>query len=632
MCGVFGVLWHKPAARADERSLARVVPLLEHRGPDSSGVFADERVGLVHTRLALVDLDARSNQPFWDASRRYGLVFNGEIYNFRELRRELEADGVAFRTSSDTEVLLEAIIHRGLDATLLRLEGMFAFAMYDRETGSLTLARDRFGIKPLFIHEDGNAFLFASNVRALGTWVRLEPDRFSISSYLHGFGGPTSGRSFFSNVVIVPPGTIVVARSGCRSVQRHFWTMADFWEPDEIARLKALKPNRLVDLVEEQLFESVKKQLVADAPVGTLCSGGVDSAVVTAMAARLHDSLAVFHANVVGPDTSEFQAARQVAEHLKLDLKSVDVGERDNLDLLVDVMLHYAHPFTYHPNSVPFLMVSRLVREHRVKAVLSGEGADECFVGYPWLIFNLREFLLGSPANVRAVFQQVRRGIEWARGRAVNGRHERSATSIAGGLLNGFDEDLDRENVHSVLEQRIGRTPTDRETVTLLQLGYHLRTLLHRNDCLGMAASIEARFPFLDTAVVRAAVNMPYAAKVRFAPARLDGNHWFLQDKWVLRKIAERYLPRSLAYRKKAGFVAHPVYERAHIPGAFTNGSFVIELLALNRRQADHLRMSAGPDLWMRLLHLEIWLRLFIVGERPDDVRTWLARSVNWRA
>ena len=197
--------------------------------------------------------------------------------------------------------------------------------------GSLALARDRFGIKPLYVHDQDDAFVFASEVRALRPWIRFEPDMLSISSYLYGFGGPTSGYSVYKNVTIVPPGTVVVIRPGRRACYRRFWRVQDFWNSEEVARLKALKPSQIVDEVEERLFESVRMQLLADAPVGVLCSGGLDSSVITAMASRIHNNLAIFHANVVGP-LSELDAATEVARHLKLDLKAVEVLDQDSID------------------------------------------------------------------------------------------------------------------------------------------------------------------------------------------------------------------------------------------------------------------------------------------------------------
>ena len=187
---------------------------MQHRGPDHYGIFADEGIGLVNTRLSLMDLTPRSNQPFWDRQRRYALIYNGEIYNYRELQSELEEQGVEFRTTSDTEVLLECLIHYGAEATLPRLEGMFAFALYDTREQVLVLARDRFGIKPLYVYDGHDAFLFASEVRAIRPWMTFEPDILSISSYLQGFGEPSKGYSFYKDIRSIPPGTLIMLRRG----------------------------------------------------------------------------------------------------------------------------------------------------------------------------------------------------------------------------------------------------------------------------------------------------------------------------------------------------------------------------------------------------------------------------------
>ncbi|MEO8257861.1 MAG: asparagine synthase (glutamine-hydrolyzing) [Acidobacteriota bacterium] len=626
MCGIFGIMAHRPETVVDLARLNATACALGHRGPDHHAVFSDARVGLVHTRLSLVDLDARSNQPFWDSQGRYCLVFNGEIYNFRELRAELEADGVAFRTTSDTEVLLESIIHRGVETMLPRLEGMFAFALYDSHQGSLTLARDRFGIKPLYVYDCDNAFAFASEIRALRPWIRFEPDLLSISSYLHGFGGPTSGHSFYRNVAIVPPGTVIVVAPGGRTCYRRFWQVQDFWEPDETARLSALKPRQVVDEVEERMFESVRMQLLADAPVGVLCSGGVDSALITAMAARLHANLAIFHADVAGPH-SEKDAAVTVARHLKLDLNAVQVCDQDSIESLAGVVLHYGHPFTYHPNSVPFLMVSKLVRSHRVKAILSGEGADECYVGYPSMIFNLRESVLQVPTNLRGAYRLLRRGVRYALGDRRVDAPEDDTAAIVRGMHNRFEAEVDAEETSSDLRRKSGRTPTDHELATLHQLGYHLRTLLHRNDALGMAASIEARFPFLDARLVRLAANIPYRTKVRVVPTALHKAHYFLRDKWVLREVAGRYLPRSVAQREKRGFPVSAQH-RMRIKPEFFNDSFVPEAFGLRPREIDFLVRHASQDLRLKLLHLDVWARVCLDGTPPDEVTARIKKYV----
>ena len=566
---------------------------------------------MVHTRLSLLDLSPRSNQPFGDRRGRYALIYNGEIYNFRELRSELEEQGVEFRTSSDTEVLLECLINHGIEGTLPRLEGMFAFALYDKREGLLALARDRFGIKPLYVYDKDDVFVFASEIRVMRPWVKFEPDILSISSYLQGFGEPTKGHSFYKDVKIIAPGTLITLRRGERARYSCFFSMSDFWDEGQAGALKGLKPRQIIDEVDELLLDSVKMQLVADAPVGALCSGGIDSSIMMAMASKFHNNLAIFHANVIGPD-SEYEAAAALAKHLKLDLKTVEVLEQDFLDIMPEVTTHYEHPFSHHPNSVPFLMVSKLVRSNGVKAVLSGEGADECFIGYPWLIFNLKSFirqLLSQPYP--KLHQSIRR---------LGGRQSHiPPQDLVCGLHNRFEIAIDNEDIRTQVERTSGRTVRDHDLTSLYQLSYHLRTLLHRNDCLGMAASIEARFPFLDSRLVKLAVNMPYPYKVRFSPTVLEKQHYFLRDKWVLRKVAERYLPIELAQREKLGFRVG-TQSRMQIPAEFFKGLFVADLFGLSRRETHYLVDHSPQELKLRLLHLEVWAHVCLHNSPREQI------------
>jgi len=518
MCGIFGILQHKSGRVPDQHCVEISAALLHHRGPDHQEIYVDEGIGLAHTRLSLLDLNPRSNQPFWDRQGRYCLVYNGEIYNYRELRSELEEQGIEFKTTSDTEVLLECLIHHGVKATLPRLDGMFAFALYDRHERLLTVARDRFGIKPLYVYDQQDSFVFASEIAAMRPWIRFEPDLLSISSYLQGQQGPAKGFSFFKHIKIVAPGSLITVQRGGHAHYSRFFSLGDFWNAGEVERLKQLKPSQVVDEVEETLLKSVKTQLLADAPVGALCSGGVDSSIVVAMACRFHNNLAIFHADVVGRD-SEHDAAAALAKHLRLDLKTVEVVDQDSIETMPEVMAHYGYPFTIHPNSVPFLMVSRLVRSNGVKAILTGEGSDECYIGYPWTIFSLRDFILRLPLRTYHIFPRLMKLL--LRGhyrgliseiRTLSPKPDRlykpaSYVSVPS-LQNRFERELEYDEICGHI-QRITGKPVDYKEMTCLdQMSYLLRTLLHRNDCLGMAASIESRFPFLDSRLVKLAVNI----------------------------------------------------------------------------------------------------------------------------
>ncbi len=607
MCGIFGIISHNSSTTLDQSNLSATANLLHHRGPDAHGTYCKNGVGLVHQRLSLLDLNSRSDQPFWDESGRYCLVYNGEIYNFRELRAELQARNVKFHTTSDTEVLLQCLINYKAESILPRLEGMFAFGLYDTVENSLLMARDRFGMKPLYVYDDDLIFAFSSEIKAMRPWINFEPDQFSISSYLLGFGGPTKGFTFYKNVKSVAPGSMIFVRNGKPAEYSKFFSMQDFWDADYTDNLARLKPGQIVDKMEDLLLKSVEKHMFADSKVGAFCSGGVDSSLLMAMAAKKHNNLAIFHANVKG-SWSEYDAALKLSQHLKLELKTVDVNEQDFIDLLPDVMQHYEHPFTYHPNCAPFLMVSRLVQNHEVKGMLSGEGSDECFLGYPWLG---RERIVNAYYNICNRLRTLVNKIPNV-GRII-WPYEGNGKDVVKGLLNRCEISEEEHDVHDFASKLTSSKIEKGNIRTLDYLNYHLRTLLHRNDCLGMAASIEARFPFLDNEVVKAAVNMPYRYKIRFSPTVFEKAHPGIRDKWVVRKVADRYIPRELSQRIKIGFWT-TAFERMKVSPAYFDNSFVRDLFELSSSQMRNIISQADQDLTMRLLHLDVWDHVCVHG------------------
>lgn len=619
MCGIFGVVFQDIAKIPDKELLAKSALLMAHRGPDSTGTHAEAGVGFAHTRLSLVDLDDRSRQPFYDRTGRFVLVFNGEIYNFRELKIALEVQGIVFRTSSDTEVLLEGLIRYG-ESFLNRLEGMFAFGFLDRRDRTLLLARDRFGIKPLYVFWDQEQFLFASEIKAMRPWVRFKPNLLSITAYLLGAGYPTRNACFYEGVTILPPGAKVTMTLGHPPSFGHFVRLTDLYDRSQMDELSGLTDHQLVDRVDEILQRSVRQMMFADAAVGALCSGGVDSSIVMAMAARHHSNLAIFHANVMGP-CSEFEAANRLSKHLRLDLKSVEVHDHDFLDLIPEISDHYEHPFDYHPNSAPFLMVCKLVRQHGVKGVLSGEGADECFLGYPYLAQKpFLDFYGRQMDKARGYIRRI----------PLIGRYlcsdDHAVPPYAIGLFNRFERDLERKEIKDRYAEVSGSASNNYLTLELLS--YHLRTLLHRNDCLGMTASIEARFPFLDERLVSTAVNLPYRDKIRFSPVVWEKAHPFFRDKWVVREVARRYLPPELSQRKKLGFWV-TAFDRMTVSTDFFKCSFVADLFQLTNGELAHLLEKADPSFRMKLMLLDVWGSLCIRSVSQDLVRVRIQDHVH---
>lgn len=620
MCGIFGILHHKSTALPSQCLLAETARILRHRGPDGYGIYSDIGVGLVHTRLSLIDPNPRSNQPFWSKDGRYGLVYNGEIYNYMELREQLEKRNIRFRTTSDTEVLLEGLIHNDPLTFLPTLEGMFAFALYDKSEKSLVVARDRFGIKPLYLYDSDEMFLFSSEVKAMASYVKLEPDFFSISSYLQGFDGPTKNHTFFRNIKILPPGTVVKICAGQPAQYTSFFTVSDFWDDTQAEELRRLNPRTIIDQTEDLLLRSVQKHLIADVPVGALCSGGVDSSTVMAMATKFHNNLAIFHANVTGPE-SEYDAAFALAKHLKLDLKSVDVHQECSIENMPDVIEHYEHPFLYHPNSTPFLLVSQLVRDNGVKAVLSGEGADEDYLGYHYLANEhpLRGYRK-IPVYVRAFLQRI------PKIRAVIPNHNDDIKNFIPDLHNRFEILSDNETITQKVQRSARKNICHRDLRSLDLLHYHLRTLLHRNDCLGMAASVESRFPFLDHTLVRQAVNMPYHLKIHLSWS-LNKPFLFLEQKWVLRQVAARYLPPQLSFRDKRGFPAN-TFQRMRISPEYFVSSSVADLFELSHNEVRFLTDRADRQVMLKLLHLDVWSDMFLKRRSKEAIRDRLRRFI----
>lgn len=624
MCGFFGIRLSSSQTVPCETKLKASSNSLFHRGPDAQKIYSSTGLGLIHTRLSFLDVSERSHQPMWDHTGRYVLLYNGEIYNYQQLRAELEEEGVVFHTTSDTEVLLYSLIHFGPNKTLPRLNGMFAFAFYDTQSQTFVLSRDRFGMKPLYFRQDGFSFMFASEVKAFDPWVDLVPDKFMIASYLLKFGGPTKGQSFYEGIDSVAPGGIVTVSANGTVEKSHFFKLAEFLNREQMNHFSSLSARQIVDELDDLFTLSVQSHMFADVPVGAFCSGGVDSSLLMAKAAKSHTNLAIFHANVKGK-WSEYHAARELAEHLKLDLISVDVEDQDFVDMLPQVMKHYEYPFTYHPNCAPLMMVARLARQSGVKGLISGEGSDECFLGYPWLgrktiTDAYDKFLAGTRSVVHKVPEFGK--ILWP--------HEENNSIIARSLLNRFEIDGDENHVRTKIKNEFGKHIPDETVWTIDYLNHHLRTLLHRNDTMGMEASIEARFPFLDINLANAAVNLPTKYKLRPSLRALDKAHPFVQDKWVVREVAARYLPRTLSHRKKLGFWT-TVFKRIDIDPKYFYTSYAKDLFNLTNDQFDDMFARIDSDLAVRLLHLDVWGETCLRGGSIDRSTAKLREFVSIR-
>lgn len=576
MCGIVGRWLFRPAAAPIERALT----LLEHRGPDARGVWADPRSGLElgHQRLAIIDPSPAGHQPMCTSDGRHVLVYNGELYNYRELRAELVARGHAFRGGSDSEVLLGMLVEHG-ERALRLLNGMFALALFDRQTGELWLARDAFGIKPLYFADQPGGFSFASELKALLALapVSAELDVPALYRYLSFLWCPGTATPLRA-VSRVAPGELLVVRGG-RLVERRRWAA-----PRRVANAE---PERAgASEVARALERAVERQLVADVPLGAFLSGGLDSSAVVAFARRHRPNLDCF--TVVpsgGPDagdTSDLPFARQVARHLGVRLHEVPTSSA-RMAADVEQMVYRLDEPLADPAALNVLYISQAARQQGIEVLLSGVGGDDLFAGYRrhralaaeplwrWLPRPLRAGLRrGSGALERFAGPLSRTGSPSARAGAALARRASRAFSHAdegaegrllgyfawagAGLLRELFAERHRasltlaalnEPLIELLEALPPGLPALERLLALEQrffLGDHN---LPYADKMSMAAGVEVRVPFLDPDLVALANALPAALKQR-------GRH----GKWILKRALEPYLPRAVIYRPKAGFGA----------------------------------------------------------------------------
>jgi asparagine synthase (glutamine-hydrolysing) len=619
MCGLVGIRRFSGSPVA-ETEIERMRERIRHRGPDDQGAYLCEGLGLGHVRLSILDLSGRASQPMVSRDGRYVIVFNGEIYNFASLREELHAMGVEVDSTGDTEVLFKLLITHGVDRTVQKLEGFFAFAFWDEERAELTLARDRHGIKPLYYRTDDQELRFSSEARALlGSDPR--PDPSVLNAVLLGSGATWGPYTLYEGVRAVEPGQVLTFRGSATAETHRFFQLSDFSDEGLREELRGLSDGVLIDRVHRALENSLDLRMISDAPLACLASGGLDSNLIAAMAARRNRDLVLYHADVQGD--SEHEYAAKLASHLGLELKTASMGDGDFIEQLAAVSYYNEIPVIYHENSVPFFLVSKLASGDGIKVVLTGEGSDEYFLGYPHIV--LQRYMDGYRRVLRGIANLAHRILPRVAGLLIPRQADSIPELVAG--LGFISHSLTQADSHAAF----GELESDREKwlhATSLYLAQpHLTTLLHRNDRLAMAWGIESRFPFLGHELARLAVNLPGRMKIRTTAKFNDVHHPFIIDKYCIRKVAERYLPAELSRRPKKGFPVR-VSQRIDVaPELFYDG-FLADWYHWDRRAVDLVAEQSPRSLVSRLLFVETWARTCLRGEPIDSVRDTLKRFV----
>ena len=610
MCGICGICGGGSSGMADEQRLVRrMMDLLEHRGPDGEGLWASPSGAVLgHRRLAIIDLTG-GHQPLFNETQEIGVVFNGEIYNYRELRRELAAAGHGFRTLSDTEVIVHGYEQWG-DDFVSRLRGMFAFALWDEPRRRLLLGRDRFGVKPLYYAEpDGEHLLFASEIKALFAHPQVPRALNSarLAEYL-AFRSVAGEETLFAGVRELQPGTLLTLQDGRRS-ERRYWT-------PQIGRAPAASPAEQVERGRELLAEAVRARLVSDVPLGTITSGGLDSSLVSVVAAEFTaHPIDTFCVGFGEPAYDERPFARLVAGRIQSRHHEIEVAPEE-IDRELD-RLTWAHdePLT-HPNSIPMHLIFREAKERAdVTVLLSGEGADEVFGGYQWYRVAqqrdaLRRRLPGlallaaaAPAVGKlATLKKVLRS-DYLVGANAFAPQTQVAALMAGAGAAGFERRA-RFWPAEAAASADGLFVYDQQT--------YLPPLLQRQDRMSMAAGLEAREPFLDHPLVE-------WANALSGEVKLAGG----VRKALLKTIAARWLPEEIIQRRKVGFEM-PLGQWLRPGGVLARrvdalrepGSFAAEVTdraAVERLIHEHNRGAANhADTLWTLIALDAWAGVFL--------------------
>ncbi len=623
MCGIAGLVCLGDACgREDHAALVRqMCSLQRHRGPDDEGVVPLGKVCLGAVRLSILDLTDAGRMPMADEQGDWWISYNGEVYNFKELRRELIDLGHAFRSQTDTEVVLHAYKEWG-EASLDRFVGMFAFAVCDRRSNRLTLVRDRFGIKPLYYMRLENHLFFSSEIKALtkvNPGIRLNRQGL-LEWSLYRNVEVLSPETLFEDVYSVLPGQRVVIEEGKVSHQTYYFPPAQVDE-SLYGRFATERPDAVVEQIEGLLTASTRDRLVSDVPLGTLCSGGLDSSLITALAARDSREVTAFNVSIEGyPSLDEKIYAEEACRALDIPLVSYAMRGEVFRRELPGVIYACDLPLS-HPNSVAYALICQVARDNGVIVLLSGEGADELFGGYRWR-YRRHRTLLRVIRLLRLFPRQVRRGVQMvgyaSAGMPATSLHFDSLLPVTVSMIDNWSRSEWRRQCEDAY--RFIPDLDDRSVLgTLLgDLSDFLTPLLRRLDRTSMSRSIEVRVPFLDHRMVRMAVNLP-----------LDYRSGKRSDKWVLKQIARRYLPGRIANREKVGFPLplDDYLKPLARPDLFNNG-FCAQVLGMRSFGIRDLLGSWDQNIFafFNLLTLEIWGRLFILGHSLDEVNESMSR------
>ena len=537
MCGIAGFNWN------DQGVIEKMTGALAHRGPDDEGCYLDKKVSLGHRRLSIIDTSRRGRQPM--EFENLVITYNGEVYNFRELRRRLESEGYSFRSDTDTEVVLLAF-HCWGPSCVERFNGMWAFCIYDKSAGTFFLSRDRFGIKPLYYYFDGERFVFASELKAIRCHdldLAIDPTGVNFFFYQKYVGGD---RTIFADCFKLRPGENLVFDLADKRLTKNRYYRLD----EEIAQADEKPLDERLGVVKDLLIDAVGKRLVADVPVGSFLSGGVDSSLISAMVAQDKKDFETFSIGFKDRSYDEVEYSKLASRHIATNhhVEYLDVDE----DLIEYVISRMDEPFG-DSSVLPTYLLSKMTRKN-VTVSLSGDAGDEVFGGYDtYQAYNIARF------TPKAIAQLARPIV----GMLPPSDKKLSLTFKMKKFIDGFQDDVNRRHLDWMssfadVQRRQLLGDNFRQADSFIDTGkggnllsvqlndienYMAADILKKVDFASMLNSLEVRVPFLDHRLVPTVLSLPEKYKIRF-----------FRTKWFLKRIASDYLPAEIVHRKKRGF------------------------------------------------------------------------------
>ena len=635
MCGFVGIVSQN---NKKFKNFKNLVDSLHHRGPDDSKIYEDEAIQLGFKRLSIIDIE-KGSQPIFSKDKRYAMVFNGEIYNYNELKSDLEAKGVNFFTNSDTEVLLESYIFWGKNF-LDKINGMYAFAIYDFKLKKLLLVRDRFGIKPIYFYQKDDFIIFASEVKTLiiSKTFDCSVNYNAISSYL-SFRYPYGVGTFFKNISKIEPGEYLEFENS-KITKQTYWKIPEINEADQEDRSE----KSYIEELDSIMNSVTKDHLVSDVSIGALLSGGLDSSLITSIMGQYQKNFNTFSASFNITDYDENKFALIVANKIGTKHSNIILNSSDYFQKLENIIEHKYLPLTI-PHEVALYDLFKEIKKKN-KVVISGEGADEMFGGYGRVMgsgFDYKKIKYLNKINNNKFKKKMYHmfGLKDYYPKNISSRKDHFFSVYnwfpieqkKNIFTDEFNTNINNdESLHSFWKNEFDKLENKNENNKFIYLfqKFHLQCLLDRLDLMSMASSVESRVPFCDYRIVNFLSSVPYKYKIKwnstFSKLKAifssseDHSEVLNVSKFLLRKLSTKYLPNKIANRKKLGFPA-PLdqwVEEEKIDfikeilldkqtkdrGIFNISN--VEKLINNKENLKH--DFWGKKIWM-LLNLEIWFR-----------------------